>query len=335
MTSPDPTSRQPWKPRRDTAARPPTARAAMALAKSQAYQDAADAESTLRAYAADLANFVAWCARHGFTAMPATPEVVGAYLAAVGEGYAMPTLRRRVAAIARACGVAGHPLDTKHPAIRETLRGIGRKHGSPARRAAALTTTEIRKLSRACGTCLAGARDRALFLLGFAGALRRSELVGLDAGHVIWTDDGLKLLLERSKTDKEGEGAEIAIPRGRADDTCPVAALKTWLEQAEITAGPLFRKVNRGGMVETARLSTDAVRQILLRRAAAAGLKGTLAEPVSPHGLRAGFVTTAYRNGVPDEEIMGHTRHRSLTTMRGYVRRAKLSNASPAGKVGL
>src|SRR5208337_4522346 len=93
-------------------------------------------------------------------------------------------LRRRVAAIARACGIAGHPLDTKHPAIRETLRGIGRKHGSPARRAAALTTAEIRKLCRACGAGLAGARDRALFLLGFAGALRRSELVGLDVAHV-------------------------------------------------------------------------------------------------------------------------------------------------------
>jgi integrase len=275
------------------------------------------------------------CVKHGFTAMPATPEVVGAYLAAAGEGYAMPTLRRRVAAIARACGVAGHPLDTKHPAIRETLRGIGRKHGSPARRAAALTTTEIRKLARACGAGLAGARDRALFLLGFAGALRRSELVGLDVGHVTWTDEGLTLLLERSKTDKDGKGAEIAIPHGRSDETCPVAALKAWLEQAEISAGPLFRKVNRGGVVETARLSTDAVRQILLRRAAAAGLKGSLAEPISPHGLRAGFVTAAYRNGVPDEEIMGHTRHRSLTTMRGYVRRAKLSNASPAGKLGL
>jgi integrase len=104
---------------------------------------------------------------------------------------------------------------------------------------------------------------------------------------------------------------------------------------AEVTAGPLFRKVNRGGAVESARLSADGVRQILLKRAAAAGLKGTLAEPVSPHGLRAGFVTTAYRNGVPDEEIMGHTRHRSLTTMRSYVRRAKLSQASPAGKLGL
>ena len=91
-----------------------------------------------------------------------------AYLAAAGEGYAMPTLRRRVAAIARACGVAGYPLDTKHPAIRETLRGIGRRHGSPSRRAAAITTTEIRKLCRICGTNLAGSRDRALFLLGFA-----------------------------------------------------------------------------------------------------------------------------------------------------------------------
>src|SRR5271154_2974350 len=137
-------------------AKPPTARAAIALAKSQAYQDGADAPATLRAYAADLANYKAWCERHGFEPMPATPEVVGAYLAAAGEGYALPTLRRRVAAIARACGVAGHPLDTKHPAIRETLRGIARKHGAPARRSAAITTTEIRKLSRACGTDIAG-----------------------------------------------------------------------------------------------------------------------------------------------------------------------------------
>jgi integrase len=251
------------------------------------------------------------------------------------EGYALPTLRRRVAAIARACGVAGHPLDTKHPAIRETLRGIGRKHGAPARRSAALTTAEVKKLSRACGTDLAGARDRALFLVGFAGALRRSELVALDVAHVTWTNGGMKLLIERSKTDAEGEGAEIAIPRGQSPETCPVTALQQWLTAAGISAGPLFRKVNRGGAVETARLVPDAVRQILLKRAAKAGLKGTLAEPVSPHGLRAGFVTTAYGNGVPDEEIMGHTRHRSLTTMRSYVRRAKLSRNSPAGKLGL
>src|SRR6201993_5509496 len=147
-------------------AKPPAARAAIALAKSQAYQDAADAPATLRAYATDLANYKAWCERHGFDPMPATPEIVGAYLAAAGEGYALPTLRRRVAAIARACGVAGYPLDTKHPAIRETLRGIGRTHGSRGRRSAALTTAELKKLCRACEPGLAGDRDRALLLIG-------------------------------------------------------------------------------------------------------------------------------------------------------------------------
>jgi integrase len=315
--------------------KPRTAKAALALAKSQAYQDAADASATLRAYAADLANFKAWCNEYGFEAMPASPEVVGAYLAAAGAGYAIPTLRRRVAAIARACRVAGHPLDTKHPSIRETLRGIGRKHGARARRSAALTTAEIKKLSEVCGTTLTGARDRALFLLGFAGALRRSELVALNVAHVKWTAEGIKLLIARSKTDKRAEGAEIAIPCGRSDQTCPVIALKTWIERAKIKAGPLFRKVNRGGVVENKHLSTDGVRQILMKRAAQAGLKGDWSEPISPHSMRAGFITTAYGNGVADEEIMGHTRHRSLTTMRSYVRRAKLSGLSPAGKIGL
>ena len=130
-------------------------------------------------------------------------------------------------------------------------------------------------------------------------------------------------------------GAEVAVHRGRQPETCPVAALHAWLTQAGMTAGRVFRKVNRGGAVEAPRLSTDAVRQVLLKRAALAGVSSTWDEPVSPHGLRAGFVTTAHRNGVPDEEIMGHTRHRSLTTMRGYVRRAKLGGTSPSGKVGL
>lgn len=313
----------------------PTPRAAMALAKSKAYQDAADAPATLKAYATDWANFNAWCSKHGFTPMPATPEVIGAYLAAAGEGYALPTLRRRVAAIARACGIAGHPLDTKHPAIRETVRGIGRKHGVPPRRSAALSIVDIRKLVRVCGPTLAGARDRALFLVGFAGALRRSELVGLNVADITWTEEGLVLLINRSKTDAEGAGSRIGINRGRAVETCPVTALQTWLAQAGIDDGPVFRKVNRGGGVEQARLTPGAVRQVLIKRASRALIPSTWAEPVSPHGLRAGFVTAAYRNGVSDEEIMGHTRHRSLTSMRIYVRRAKLGGSSPSGKVGL
>ncbi len=308
----------------------------MALAKSQAYQDAADAPATVRAYASDLKNFEAWCQRSGFNALPATPEVVGAYLAAAGEGYAMQTLRRRVAAIARASGLTGHPLDTKHPAIRETLRGIARTHGSRGRRAAALTTTELKALSRACeDNTLTGIRDKALLLVGFAGAFRRSELVALDVEDLTWSNDGVRLLLKKSKTDKEGIGAEVMIVYGRQEATCPVRALRVWLDTAKINNGPTFRKVNKAGRVEPRRLSEDAVRQVLTKRAAEAGIKGSLAEPVSPHGLRAGFVTTAYRAGVSDEEIMGHTRHRSLATMRSYVRRAKLKTSEPSGKLGL
>ena len=115
----------------------------------------------------------------------------------------------------------------------------------------------------------------------------------------------------------------------------PVSALHDWLTTAGIDDGSVFRKVNRGGTVEHGRLTAGAVRQVLLKRAGQAGIANTWSEPVSPHGLRAGFVTAAYRSGVPDEEIMGHTRHRSLTSMQTYVRRAKLGSASPSGKVGL
>jgi integrase len=322
--------------RRGPDAEPPlSTKAARSLARSQAYQSAADAPSTLRAYKADLANFKAWCVERNLEPMPSTPEVVGAYLADAGRGYALSTLRRRVAAIARAHRMTKQPLDTRHPAIRETLRGIGRTHGEPPRRSAALATADIKQLLRVCSNDMAGFRDQALFLVGFAGALRRSELVGLDVEHVTWTAEGLSLLITRSKTDKEGAGAEIGIPRGGSAETCPVEALRRWLNQAEIVSGPIFRKVDRWGAVHAGRLDPDAVRQILKKRAAAAGLSGTIWEPITPHGMRAGFVTTAYKNGVPDEEIMGHTRHRSLTTMRGYVRRAKLNTASPAGKLGL
>jgi site-specific recombinase XerD len=214
--------RQTSKPR----VKPKTVAAAIALAKSQAYQDAADAKSTLKAYASDVAHFEAWCKAHGFPTAEPDPAIVGAYLAAAGEGYAPATLRRRVAAIGRAFGMAGHPLETKHPAIRETLRGIGRRHGGRPRRAAALMAPEIRMICGVCDRSLSGLRDRALILLGFAGAFRRSELVGLDVEHVSWAQDGMTILIERSKTDKAGEGAEIAIPRGRSQATCPLATLK-------------------------------------------------------------------------------------------------------------
>lgn len=190
-------------------------------------------------------------------------------------------------------------------------------------------------MAEVCGDDLAGLRDRAPLLIGFTGALRRSELVGLEVTHIRPTPPGLRLMIPRSKTDAAGEGAEIGIVRGSHGETCPVRALRAWLRAAKIADGPVFRRVTQWGTVGKRRLHPDAVRQILIRRAAAAGIKGTLQEPVTPHGLRAGFMTTAYKSGVPDEEIMGHTRHRNLTTMRSYIRRAKLGSASPSGKLAL
>lgn len=300
-----------------------------------AYVAAADASATVRAYGTDWRAFAKWCTARDVPPMPAGPGLVGEYLAELGEGYAKATLRRKVAAIARACRIAGAPLDTRDPAIRDLLRGINRTHGSPPKRAQALTIEEMQRLVATCGPERTGLRDRALLLLGFAGALRRSELCGIEIGHLRWTRRGLELLLPRSKTDQDGDGARIGIPRGKHEETCPVRALRRWLDVSQIAHGPVFRGITRHGTLRAGALSGEAVRLIVGRHAGLAGIVATRLEPVSPHGLRAGFVTTAYRNGVPDEEIMGHSRHRSLAVMRGYVRRAKLDTASPAGKLGL
>ncbi len=313
----------------------PTPARARSRRLADGYLVAADAPSTVRAYTADWTHFSLWCAARELQPMPASPTLVGDYLSDLGEGYAKSTLRRKVAAISRANRHAGHLLDTRHPSIRDVLRGIGRTHGSPPKRAQALATEEVQRLVATCDESLVGLRDRALLLVAFAGALRRSELCGIEVEHITWKPRSLELLIPRSKIDAEGDGARIGIPRGKVEDTCAVRALRSWLDAAAIERGPVFRAVTRHGTMRVAALSGEAVRLVVLKRARLAGIKGSRLEPVSPHGLRAGFVTSAYRANIPDEEIMGHSRHRSLTTMRSYVRRCKLSHASPAGKVGL
>jgi len=313
-----------------------TARQALeAAAEYVWYAWQAPSESTRRAYRAGWTDFRAWCRAAGWIPLPAAAETVAAYLASLAATHSRSTLQQRLAAIGQAHRLAGLEWSPSHPAIRNTLRGIARRHGSAKRRAAALTTAEIRKLVATCAHDLTGERDRALLLLGFAGALRRSELVGIDREHITLKADGLRLLLPRSKGDQTGEGAEIDIPKGKHPETCPLRALETWLRLSECEYGPVFRKVDLWGNVETRRLHPDAVRQILLRRAKLAGLTVPAGERLSPHGLRAGFVTEAYMAGARDEQIMEHTRHKDLKVMRGYIRRAKLVSESPAKLLGL
>jgi integrase len=307
----------------DAPATPP-AGAEAALAAARAYARDALAPETRRAYAADWAHFSSWCREAGCAPLPAEPAAVAAYLASLAGLYSRSALERRLAAIGHAHRLRDHEWSAGHPAIRATLRGIHRTHRRRGRQAAALTSAELKRLVAACGGDLAGLRDRALLLLGFAGALRRAELVAVDREHIRFTDAGLRLLLPSSKTDQEGKGAELGIGRGRRRETCPVRALEAWLDASGCRFGPVFRKVDRWGNVEHRRLGGDAVRDVLLRRAREAKLTVHGTERLSPHGLRAGFVTEAYLAGARDEQVMDHTRHRDLKTMRGYVRRARL-----------
>jgi integrase len=224
-------------------------------------------------------------------------------------------------------------LDLGHPAIRETMKGIRRKHGTAATKKEAAVSAIIRdamdKLEKLPG--LRPLRNRALLLVGFAAALRRSELVALDVTDLRFVPEGVVLTLRRSKTDAEGRGTEIAIPCGTSERTCPVLTLRAWLEAAGIESGAVFRSVNRHGGLGV-RLSDRDVALAVKQAVEAAGYKP---EAYSGHSLRSGFITSAARAGVPEAHIQNQSRHKSLPVLRGYIRRGSLFVDNAAAKVGL
>ena len=202
-------------------------------------------------------------------------------------------------------------------------------------KAAALTLPMLRQLLATCDTSARGRRDRLLLLFGFVGALRRSELVALHVEDVAVVTGGLRLRIRRGKTDQAGQGAEVGLPRGRHVETCPVRAFEAWQAVAKRKAGPLFRRISTGDGIGDTALHPDAVRRILAHRVQMAGLTVEGFARLSAHALRVGFITEAYDKGARDEDIMRHTRHRDLRTMRGYVQRAGLVSESPAGTLDL
>jgi integrase len=324
----------------DAAPHAPGPAAEAALATAQAYAEKAAAPATLRAYKADWAHYARWCATVGLAPVPAAPATVGAYLASLAATHAPATIRRRLAAIGKMHRFNDLPWNPAHRDIQGPLQGVLRAHGRPAQKAAAVTLDMLRRLVATCDRGHRGRRDRALLLIGFAAALRRSELVALRVEDVTAVaGGGLRLRIRRAKTDRAGEGAEIGLPHGKHAETCPVRAFADWQAVARRSTGPLFRRVSAEGRIGAAALHPDAVRRILARRLALAGLDVAAAaggvERLSAHALRVGFITEAYGRGVRDEDIMRHTRHRDLRSMRGYVRRAGLLTESPAGLLDL
>jgi integrase len=260
------------------------------------------------------ADFCQWCAAQGHAPLPASPIAIGLFLANRTGTHRVASLRLRLVALRQAHSLAGHRLDLHDPAIAEVWRGICRGHASaPAKEAA---TTE----------------DRALLLVGFAAALRRSELVALDVANLTFRAEGLVLRLRRRKTDQDGQGSDIGIPTGHHDLTCPVRALQTWLAAAKITEGPVFRAVNKADRPAATRLSDRSVALVVKSALAAAGHES---ENFSGHSLRSGFATSAARAGVPEAQIQHQTGHKSLPVLRGYIRRGSLFCDNAAGKVGL
>jgi site-specific recombinase XerD len=270
--------------------------------------------------------FQDWCARYGFSSLPASPEAVAGFLTHEADaGRSASTIGRRCAAIRYAHKLAGLPDPTESEDVRATVKGIRRTIGTAPNQKAAATAEVLAAMLMRTPDTLAGKRDRALLGIGFAGAFRRSELVALNVSDLREDKDGLRVLVRRSKTDQEGKGFEKAIPHGR--HIRPVALLQEWLDAAGITEGPLFRQVGRSGRVravrqvgdEQPRLTTQAVADIIKRYAKAAGLD---ASTFGAHSLRAGYITTAAERGADLARIMDQSGHRDPRTVVGYIRRA-------------
>lgn len=298
------------------------------------YARRARADNTWRAYEADLKHVAYWCGLEGLNPLPATPATVAAYLTAhVPPAFAVSTLRRRLAAISvmhQAAGIAKAELPTRTAQVTTIWAGIRREHGVAPRKVRAARTKVINALVASLGDKPIDVRDRALLLVGFAGALRRSELVGLDATDIT-EDDGLRIVLRRSKTDQEGESQTLGLPYGSNPATCPVRAWRAWQDAAALATGPAFRSVARHGRIATTRLNDRAIANMIRRRALAAGLDGRFAG----HSLRAGFATEGYAQGTPELAVMRHGRWRSAAVMRGYVEEGRLWTDNAAARLGL
>ena len=298
------------------------------------YARAAASENTLKAYATDWAQFTRWCRLKGAEPLPPSPEMIGLYLAdlAAPAGKApalsVSTIERRLSGLAWNCAQRGFTLDRKNRHIATVLAGIKRKHARPPVQKEAILRDDLLAMAATLPRDLRGLRDRAILLLGYAGGLRRSEIVSLDvhkddtpdSGGWIETMDKGVLLTLNAKTGWR----EVEIGRGSSDQTCPVHALEQWLHFARIDFGPVFVRTSRDGKKALeARLSDKHVARLIKRTVLDAGIRPDLPEKdrlalFSGHSLRAGLASSAE---VDERYVQKHLGHASAEMTRRYQRR--------------
>lgn len=288
--------------------------------KVREYARKALSDNTWAAYEYDLAHFYAWGG-----SIAATPEMVASYIATFAGDLSVSTLTRRLAAINKAHEMQGHTSPTKSETVRLVMRGIRREHNTQQKQASPLLRDDLIAILNHMPDGVRGVRDRAMLMVGFAGALRRSELVGLNVEDVEFVTEGVIITIQKSKTDQEGYGRKIAIPTGRTRN-CPVQSLRLWLEHLSDDEAALFRSIRKGGHIQKAGLSDGAVSCMVKEYV----VKIDLA-PIkySGHSLRSGFITSAAQLGIPEWRIMRQSGHKSHASMMRYVRDARMFEDHP------
>lgn len=280
------------------------------------YSAAAQSNATTRSYAADIRHFK----QHGGT-IPATSAMIAEYLAFFAGTLAVATLQHRLIAIHRAHVDNGLPSPVMDHLPKQIMKGIRRKHGIKQRRVTAIMKDDLLEMMVHVDqqNPMKAARDKAVLLVGFAGAFRRSELVALQYDDMTEYDSGIELLLRRSKTDQEGAGRTVFIPYARGN-RCPVKALKGWLELAGITEGALFRRINRHDQVIGTKALTPQSIALIVKAAVRKTAGDEAARQVAGHSLRAGYCTEAATVGLLPYQIREQTGHKSDATLSRYVR---------------
>lgn len=280
------------------------------------YSAAAQSSATQRSYDADLRHFK----RHGGR-VPASANMIAEYLAAFAGKSAVATLQHRLIAIHRAHTDHNIPSPVMDRLVQRTMQGIRRTFGTVQRRVKALVKDDLLEMMVHIDQQrpMKAARDKALLLIGFAGAFRRSELVALRCEDITQYDSGMELLLRRSKTDQEGAGRTVFIPYAKGS-RCPVKALKNWLELAGIAEGPLFRSVSRHDKVVGCKALTPQSVALVVKSSVRRMGGDDAAKAVAGHSLRAGYCTEAATVGLQPYQIREQTGHKSDVTLARYIR---------------
>lgn len=280
------------------------------------YAAAAQSNATTRSYGADIRHFK----QHGGS-IPATPTMVAEYLANFAGVLAVSTLQHRLIAIHRAHTDVGLVSPGMDSLVKRTMQGIRRTLGTKQRQVTALVKDDLLEMMVHVERQrpMKAARDKALLLVGFSGAFRRSELVALRCEDISYFESGVELLIRRSKTDQEGIGRTVFIPHARGS-RCPVKALTNWLSLAGIRTGPLFRPISRHDRVVSDKALTPQSVAFIVKSSVRMMSGDEAAKNVAGHSLRAGYCTEAATIGLQPYQIREQTGHRSDVTLARYIR---------------